>query len=204
MINGWDEEKMSDLDSELNIAWGPIRSALTDFTMGDVREVMGLGGLDLAKLQEAEEADPGATASRARLLQMIDGIWAKMSPERKKTFLRISAEEILRRRPRRVEALQANLNRLGWQLQDGKLIPADVFDVSELKELPAAAHEDLLKAATRLRDGDLSGTIGSACAAVNSATNEVYAKQGVGDPGDASFQDCVKKSLNAHGVFSNL
>ena len=52
-----------------------------------------------------------------------------------------------------------------------------------------------MKAATRLRDGDLSGAVSAACAAVDAVTSKVYETKGLGDPGKASFQEKVSRSL---------
>ena len=79
-----------------------------------------------------------------------------------------------------------------------------MFDVAELTELPDVSCTDLLKAATRLRDGDLSGALGAACAAVDSATNAVYADHGLGVPSKDSFQTRCMKALDAKKAISRL
>jgi hypothetical protein len=104
-------------------------------------------------------------------------------------FIRIIAEEMLRRRPQVESDLRDVLERLGWTLYEGHMVELAILDISDLPELPADSRGDLVKAATRLRDGDLSGAISSACAAVDTVTSRIYQEEGLGDPGDASFQD---------------
>ena len=65
-------------------------------------------------------------------------------------------------------------------LRGGALVQIEVFDPADLSELPEEARKDLLKAAQRLRDGDLSGAIPAACG--------------------ASFQERCKRASSAKGV----
>lgn len=73
----------------------------------------------------------------------------------------------------------------------------DVLDISELPELPPDARGELLKAAKRLRDGDLSGTVSAGSAAVDAVTSRIYQIKNLGDAGSASFQERIAKSLKA-------
>jgi hypothetical protein len=61
-----------------------------------------------------------------------------------------------------------------------------------------------VKAAQRLRDGDLTGAISAACGAVDSATVRIYELQGLGDPGLASFQERCKRAVEVTGVIPRL
>jgi len=89
-------------------------------------------------------------------------------------------------------------------LDEGRIVQVGVLDISELPELSGEAHEDLLKAAIRLRDGDLSGAISAACGAVDTLTTRIYAEKQLGDSGSPSFQEKVKKSLAVQGTFMVL
>ena len=83
-------------------------------------------------------------------------------------------------------------------------MPIEIFDISELKEIPDQAHEDIQKAASRLRDGDLSGSLSASCGALDSVTGEIYQEYDLGDHQKASFQERIKKSLNAINANNNL
>jgi hypothetical protein len=76
-----------------------------------------------------------------------------------------------------------------------------VLDPSELPELPKEAHEDLLKAVTRFRDGDLSGALAAACGAVDVVTTKIYTQKSLGDPEEASFQQKVKQAFVIQDTF---
>jgi hypothetical protein len=79
-----------------------------------------------------------------------------MAPEEQSKFLSIVGEEILRRKPETEQQLSENLSRHGWTFSEGALVQIEVFDPADLSELPEEARKDLLKAAQRLRDGDLT------------------------------------------------
>jgi len=84
------------------------------------------------------------------------------------------------------------------------VIPIEILDVTTLGELPSKSHADLTKAAQRLRDGDLSGAISSACSALDSVTSLIYTSAQIGDPTKASFQERCKRSLEAKGVVPRM
>jgi hypothetical protein len=127
-----------------------------------------------------------------------------MKPSEQDRFLRIVTEEILRRQPHLEPSLRDYLERLGWTLYEGRIVQVEVLDISELPELPEEAHTDLLKAATRFRDGDLGGALAAACGAVDAVTTKIYAQRSLGDHGNASFQEKVKKTLGVQGTFPLL
>lgn len=127
-----------------------------------------------------------------------------LDAEAKERFIAIVAEEVLKRRPDTRQSLDENLSRLGWSLSGNAVLPIEIFDASILDELPSESREDLTKAAQRLRDGDLSGAISSACGALDSATSAIYASANLGDPMQASFQERCKRSLDARGVLPRM
>ena len=85
-------------------------------------------------------------------------------------------------------------------LAEGAIIPIQLFDPHELAELPPEPRRELVKAAQRFRDGDLSGAISAACGAVENVTAQIYAAANLGNPGAASFQERCRKALTARGV----
>ena len=105
----------------------------------------------------------------------------------------ICCEEILCRRPDLSDELEKVLSRVGWKFSGFNLIPIEIFDLAELIELPNEAHADIEKAASRLRDGDLSGALSASCGAIDSVTGSIYKEFCLGDPNKASFQERIKK-----------
>jgi len=184
-------------------AWPAIRTSLQKFSFYSMKEVAGLAGLDLTAVSHLEQK-PEKGATIGQLMTAIDGAFGRMTPNEQSRFLTILTEEILRRKPETQQQLAENLSRLGWAFADDALVPIEVFDPEDLAELPDEAKRDLLKAAQRFRDDDLSGAISAACGAVDSATSLVYQISHLGDPGSASFQERCKRAASAKGVIPAL
>jgi hypothetical protein len=187
------------------ILWSPIRSVLYEsFSFGTIKAIIGLAGIDMTRLAHLEQRTSGGS-SKSELLSGVDSQIAKMDKSTLERFIRITTEEILRRKPDLESSFREYLNRLGWSIYEGNLVKLDILDITELIELPSEARPDLIKAASRLRDGDLSGALSSACAAVDSVTTRIYYdKRDLGDPGQASFQEKVAKCIRTAGVIPKL
>ena len=184
-------------------AWPAVRACLQEFSFYDIKEVAGLAGFDVtAAAHLVQKAQGGAT--KGQLMSAVDEQVAQMDPATRRHFLTILIEEVLRRRPDAQEKLSEYLSRLGWSFVNQTLVPLDVFDIDILTDTPNESHHDLLKAAQRLRDGDLGGAISAACGAVDAATSKVYEELGLGDPTKASFQERCRKAAQAKGVLTEL
>jgi len=185
-------------------AWNALRATLqNNFTFYDIKEIVGLAGFDLASISHLEQR-AGGGASKGQLMTGVDRGLRQFGDDSFKRFIAVVAEEILKRRPDSRDSLEDNLLRLGWSLSGNSVIPVEIFDTSILPELPPESQHDLTKAAQRLRDGDLSGAISSACGALDAATSEIYSSAGLGDPVKASFQERCKRSLEAKGVIPQM
>jgi hypothetical protein len=184
-------------------AWNALRATLqNDFTFYDIKEIIGLAGFDLASIAHLVQKAGGA--SKGQLMTGIDCGLRELDEESFKRFIAVVAEEVLKRSPDSRESLEDNLTRLGWALSRNSVIPIKIFDTSILPEIPSEAQNDLTKAAQRLRDGDLSGAISSACGALDAATSAIYTSSGLGDPTKASFQERCKRSLEVSGVIPQM
>jgi len=184
-------------------AWPAIRACLQEFSFYDIKEVAGLAGFDVTAAAHLVQKSQGG-ATKGQLMSVIDEQVGKMNSRARSHFLTILIEEILRRRSEMQEKLSEYLSRLGWSFVNQTLVPLQVFDVNILADTPDESHKDLLKAAQRLRDGDLGGAISAACGAVDTATSKVYEEQGLGDPTKASFQERCKRAALAKGVLTDL
>lgn len=187
-----------------NIPWGPIRSCLTDnFSFGDIKSIVGYADLDMSQLSHLEQRQPGGS-TKSQLLSAIDNQISKIDENKKGLISSICCEEMLRKKPQLLDELERVFSRVGWKFSGSTLLPIDVFDISDLMEIPEKAHADIMKAASRLRDGDLSGALSSACGALDSVTNSIYGEFNLGDPNKDSFQNRIKHSLDAVSAKSNL
>ncbi|NOJ81827.1 hypothetical protein [Myxococcus xanthus] len=186
------------------IPWAPIRSTLTDkFSFGEIKQIVGYGNLDMFLLAHLEQK-PQNGVSKSHLLSEIDKQVGAMDDKRRNAFVSICCEEMMRRKPDVIEELDRVLSRVGWKFSGTSLVPIEIFDIAELAELPELAHADIQKAARRLRDGDLSGALSAACGALDAVTSDIYGRYGLGDAGKASFQERIKKSIDALKVKDSL
>lgn len=186
------------------VPWGPIRSALTEnFSFGVIKEIVGYADIDMSQLAHLEQKSQGG-ASKSQLMSAIDSQIGSMDAESVGVVASICCEEMLRRTPSLIPELERVLSRVGWKFSGSEILPVEIFDVSELKDIPDNAHKDILKAASRLRDGDLSGSLSASCGALDSVTSSIYQEFGLGDPNKASFQERIKKSIDAIGAKDQL
>lgn len=182
------------------IPWGPIRSTLADeFSFGDIKKIAGYADIDMSRLAHLEQKSQGG-ASKSQILSEIDKQVGGMNSDAKGLVASICCEEMLRAKPSIIENLEHVLSRVGWKYSGTSLLPIEIFDPSDLKDIPEKAHEDILKSASRLRDGDLSGSLSASCGALDSVTTSIYEEFSLGDPNKASFQERIKKSIEAIGA----
>lgn len=181
-------------------AWAALRVALENhFSFYVIKELAGLGGLDLTEIADLEQKSGGG-ASKGQLMTRIDRVFGEFNDAAKQRFLSIVTEEVLRRQPDRAEQLDQYLSRLGWALSEGAIIPLQFFDPHTLAELPPEPRQELAKAARRFRDGDLSGAISAACGAVDNVTASIYIAKNLGSPDTASFQERCRRALTARSI----
>jgi len=186
------------------IPWGPIRSMLADqFSFGDIKQIIGNANIDMSQLANLEQKSQGG-ATKSQLLSAIDARVGAMDADAAGKVASICCEEMLRKKPDLVSELERVLSRVGWKFSEMVILPIEIFDASELQDIPENAHEDILKAVIRLRDGDLSGSLTASCGALDSVTGAIYEEFELGDPNKASFQERIKKSIDAIGAKDQL
>jgi len=179
------------------LPWGPIRSSLiNNFSFGSIKEIVGYANIDMAQLSHLEQKSRSG-ATKSQLLSAIDNQMGSMDENRAGIVASICCEEMLVRNPELSQELERVLSRVGWKFSGSSLLPIEIFDISELEDIPEDAHTDIEKAASRLRDGDLSGSLSASCGALDSVTSAIYQEFGLGDPNKASFQERINKSIDA-------
>lgn len=188
---------------EIAVAWPAVRACLEEFRFDDIKGIVGLAGIDLTAVAHLVQKEEGG-ATKGQLLSAVDGQFGQMPMIGRNRFLTILIEEVLRRRPQAEEKLSEYLSRLGWSFASQTLVPLEIFDPDALEWTPYECRKDLMKAAQRFRDGDLSGAISAACGAVDAATSMIYEQRALGDPTQASFQQRCRRAAQAKGVLTEL
>ena len=178
-----------------DIPWGPVRSLLLDeYSFRGIKEIVGYAGIDMVQLAHLEQKSPQG-ATKSQLLSAVEMQIERMDASQARKVASICCEEMLQRRPDFADKIERVLSRVGWKFLNNTLLPIDVLDIAELREIPKQAHEDLQKAARRLRDGDLSGAVSSAASALYSVTGSILQEFERGDYQEMSFQQKIKESL---------
>jgi len=188
-----------DNDPRINQAWTAIRVVLqSEFSFYEIKELVGLAGMDLTELAHLVQK-AGGGASKGQLMTAIDQSFARFVPDEKREIVSHLVQEVVSRRPDCKDRLEGYLARFGWGLLDDRVVPLTIFDPKDLEEITEAPRADLVKAAERIRDGDLSGAISAACAAVDTCTGAIYEEYQLGNVQNSSFQERCKKALDAVG-----
>lgn len=192
------------MNSSVNSAWSATSAVLKNtFSFYDIKEIVGLAGFDTGKIAHLVQKS-GSSVSKGQLISEIERELNTYSVNEKRHFLNIVIEEMFTRNSGIEDQLEKYLTRLGWQVLENKVLPIEILDRNDLAELDETAKEDLVKAAARYRDGDLSGSLSAACGAVDSLTVKIYKTHGLGDAAKASFQERCKVCLNKVGVFDAI
>lgn len=83
-------------------------------------------------------------------------------------------------------------------------MPLSLINELDLVVVPPESVGDLVEAAQRLRDGDLTGALTAAAGTVESACVEIYAQKGLGDPSKVPFQEKVARCLAACSSYETI
>ena len=191
------------MDLNINSAWSAASAILRNFSFYDIKEIVGLAGFDSSRISHLVQRS-GSSTSKGQLITEIEQGLSEFTDEEKRHFVNIVIEEMLDRNSNIEEQLEKYLSRLGWQIIDGLVLPIEILDRNDLNELAEESKADLLKAAKRFRDGDLSGAVSAACGAVDSVTQKIYQSNNLGDFGKTSFQERCKVALHSVGIFSAI
>jgi hypothetical protein len=188
---------------EISRLYGALRSELNKLSVQDIRNTVAAAGIDVSRITAKAEARSGL-GSRAEVMPTVDRLFGELSTDAQLTALRILGERLVSKDPELEAAVQEILGRHGFQFIAGSFVPVGLLDSRESVFLPQSSASELARATARLVEGDESGAITSACGAVDVATQALYLKHNLGNPGQASFQTKVNTGLKALGVFETL
>jgi hypothetical protein len=190
------------MSSDLPKLWGAVRAAMQELSIPNIRRLAGQAGFDVTRIPSRSEAH-GGSGSRAEVMPALDRLFLEMDESERRRAVQVIAEEFSPEGYPSAQ-LRRDLERLGYGFVKGKFVRFSVLSQEDMDYLPETGREDLAEAATRLRDGKLSGALSSICGAIDSATSSLYQQKALGEPGNASFQERVARSLEALGTYKQI
>jgi len=111
---------MNNLDRARNMAWGPVRAVLEEFSFSQIKTIVGLAGLDVSRLSHLSQKGPSYT-SKGELMSTIDGLFSELSSDAAERFVRTVAEEICERSETGRKKLEDYCERSGYSFADLKI-----------------------------------------------------------------------------------
>lgn len=155
-----------------------------------------------ARMAVAEAGITGVNAPQqywAPFLAGVDAAFHRLQPDNRLTAIRILAKMFSDD-----EEVRSLFAQHGYEFIDGTFVPVALLDQREAKYLPPSSASELAKAMKRLGDGDATGAITAACGAVDTLTQQLYVKHGLGDPGKVAFAAKVGTVMKALGVLDEM
>lgn len=190
-------------EEEITRLYGALRSELNKLSVQEIRNTVAAAGIDVTQITAKAEARSGL-GSRTEVMPAIDRLFGEMTQEAKHTALCILAERLMERSSELAASVQEILGRHGFQYLDGTFVPVDMLDAREGRYLPPSSASEIARATARLVNGDYSGAITAACGAVDLATQSIYQRHNLGDPGKVSFSGKVNTVLKHLHVFDEM
>jgi hypothetical protein len=183
--------------------YGALRSELNNLSVQDIRNTAAAAGFDVVQLPAQSEARTGL-GSRAEVMPALDRLFGEMSPQAQEAALRMLAEGLIAHGGSPAAGMREILGRHGYLFIEGSFVPIGLLDARERPFLPPTSASELARATARLVDGDYTGAITAACGAIDLATQDIYAQEGLGDPAKVAFAAKICTALKQRGVFEGL
>lgn len=181
---------------QLPNVWASLRGIIRDsFSFAEIKDIMGASGLPIHKLAHLQQKFSGG-ASKGQLMDGIDSLFLNLSIDEQNKFVSNCIKEILARNYSCNEKVEQVLKRIGWGLRGKEPYPLEIQIHDEKVNFPHYVQDGINKCLKRFRDGDLSGAMTSICSIVDSLTEEVYNRKGIGNHKEDSYQTRVSKAFN--------
>jgi hypothetical protein len=182
--------------------WGPVESLLSNHNDADLTaSVFANAGVVLPR-PTGDAAYSHKTRNRFYLEVAREAYQAMEEVHRRRLLVNV-VSHLVAKKPEWADRLNEALRRIGWKLVDHAIIPLELLDPHDLAFVPEPARNDLVKAAERIST-DPDGAVTAACGAIDSVTEDIYQRYGLGDHRTASFEEKVSKSLDAVGTLARL
>jgi len=188
-----------------SIAWSVIRNTLRDnFSFADIKDIAGKAGLPVYSIGHITQKYSGGS-SKGQLMDELDKLFSKLNPSDQSRVIIYTIEVSIKAQSKLVSIIDEDLRRIGWYISDGNLLPLTLQVDISLTDLPDNINQNLKKSLVRFRDGDISGAISSLCASIDTLTEEMYIKEEIGNPKDATFHERISKAFaSLEKAFNNV
>jgi hypothetical protein len=172
---------MAEQNRDSQIIFGVLSSECANaFSTGVLARVARSAGLDLSSVRGTD------LSRRAPILGAMEASFSKLDEPQKANALCSLAAALLQN-DETAEKMQQALAVHHVAFVNGGFSRTDVLDPRDAEFLPKSATAELATAIERLHRKDATGALTSACGAVDTVMQAVYAKYGLGDPGKVGF-----------------
>jgi hypothetical protein len=172
---------MADQLLDLQIIFGVLSSRCAEaFSTGVLARVARNAGLDLSSVKGTD------LNRRAPILGAMESSFSKLSEQQQRSALAAMGAALFANEEDGKKAQEAlAIHHIAFV--NGGFSRIDVLDPKEADFLPKSATAELATAIERLHRKDATGALTSACGAVDTVMQAVFAKYGLGDPGKIAF-----------------
>lgn len=177
--------------------WGSIRGIIRNmFSFAEIKDLVGASGLPIHRLSHLQQKFSGG-ASKGQLMDAIDGLVANLDDDSRDRFVEGCLIEAVKSWPKCIEQLDHVLHRVGWGISDAGPYPLRLQIDLETAHLSEPIHDGVANCLRRYRQGDMAGAISAICGVVDSLTEDIYKKYGLGNHRDDSYQQRISRSFAA-------
>jgi len=193
---------MSEIDALSFDPWGPLESLLSDYNDADLTAAVFANAGVILPRPTGDAAYSHKNRNRFYLAAAREAYQGLDEKKRRHLLVNV-ATYLVAKTPEGADRLNEALRRTGWMLVGDAIVPLELLDPHDLAFVPDAARPDLVKAADRIST-DPAGAVTAACGAIDSVTEDIYQRYGLGNHRTASFEERVTRSLTAMGMLGRL
>ncbi|MBB3231132.1 hypothetical protein [Halomonas stenophila] len=183
------------MKTDIRNIWRALRPIVKEgFTFNGIKDVVAAAALPVEKLSHLQQKSlPEKGATKSELLDAVDNLIEK-EPDPARAIQNLILV-MIEQNSRMASHVSVCAERFGWTVVDCQLRPVDFQVDDAVHEFSEEVRILLKNAYKRFGEGDHSGAMTAVCSALDSVTNKLYEKHGVGDPHNDSYQQRVSRSF---------
>jgi hypothetical protein len=180
----------------LSDGWPLLRKIIVDgYTFNEIKSLIGQAGLPIHNLSHLQQRSGSRSASKGNLMDGVDFLFRQFAVPDQERFVRTVIHDIWEQKHESREQIADLLERIGWGITEGEPHPLELQVDVEVTAFPEEQRKLLSKAIRRFREGDLDGAVTAICSVVDSATERIYASEGLADHRSDSYQQRVSRAF---------